>query len=93
MKKTVIALVLLLVILASTACAELYPMTTVVSKLDTELDLVYCTDFNGMIWVFEGIEDWEVGDIASMIMADNRTEQIIDDMIIQVRYSGYIEGI
>ena len=93
MKKTAIAITLLLVVLASTACAELYPMTAVVTKLDRELDLVYCTEFNGMIWAFEGVEDWDVGDIVSMIMADNGTEQVIDDIIVQTRYSGYIEGI
>ena len=69
-----------------------YPMTTIVVNLDHEKDVVTCKDFNGFLWQFEGCEDWQEGDICSMIMNDNGTPKIFDDEIISVRYDGWIEG-
>lgn len=70
----------------------LYPMTTVVIETDDKNDVVTCVDFNGNEWAFDGVEDWAVGDIASMIMCDNGTDEIYDDIICDVRYSGWICG-
>ncbi len=70
----------------------LYPMTTKVVELDRENDVVTCEDFNGFLWQFEGCEDWQEGDICSMIMNDNGTPKIFDDEIVSVKYDGYFEG-
>jgi hypothetical protein len=70
----------------------LYPMTTKVVKLDHENDVVTCEDFNGFLWQFEGCEDWQEGDICSMIMNDNGTSKIFDDEIVSIKYDGYFKG-
>lgn len=76
-----------------------YPMTTIVSdvyEIETETEKEYqitIEDFNGNEWVFISEDgDWVEGDIASVIMSDNRTEEIEDDQIIDVKYSGWFEG-
>ena len=71
---------------------QLYPLTTKVVELDRENDIVICEDFNGFRWQFEGCEDWQEGDICSMIMNDNGTPKIFDDEIVSVKYDGYFEG-
>lgn len=70
--------------------SEHYPTTTVVISVDRTTDTVTVEDFTGNLWEFEGCEDWQVNDICSMIMSDNATEDIRDDEIISVRYSGWI---
>lgn len=69
--------------------SNLYPMTTVVTELNQEKDEVICIDFNGNEWVFDGVEDWLVGDIASMIIDDCGTTDIHDDKIVSVKYDGW----
>lgn len=71
---------------------QLYPMLAVVVELDEVDDAVICTDFNGHDWAFYGIEDWQVGDYASMIMDDNGTPWVADDIIVSVRYDGWLDG-
>ena len=49
-------------------------------------------DFNGNKWSYISEDgDWLKGDIASLIMCDNGTEDIEDDIIIYTIYSGYSE--
>lgn len=71
---------------------KLYPMTAMVFELDEENDLVIIEDFNGNLWDFEGIEEWMIGNICSVIMDDIGTETIFDDEIVSVRYDGWIDG-
>lgn len=71
-------------------CLEnLYPMTAVVFDLDRENDIVICETCSGMLWEFEGCEDWDIDDIVSLLMYDNETPLVYDDEIIMVRYGGY----
>lgn len=68
-----------------------YARTGFVVELDRENDIVVVEDWAGLTWEFYGIEDWEVNDIASMLMNDNGTpENIYDDEILSVRYGGQI---
>ena len=69
-----------------------YPMTTIVTEVNYNSDEVTCTDFNGNDWVFTGCGDWLEGDICSMIMCDNGSEIIYDDIIISERYDGWLDG-
>ena len=71
---------------------ENYPMTGIVTEVDRKNDIVTIEDFNGNIWEFEGCEDWEENDICSCIMNNKGTENIKDDEIVKVKYSGYFEG-
>lgn len=68
-----------------------YPMTTMVTDLDKVNDTVTVIDCNGNEWEFSGVEDWMVGDIASLIMLDKGTESIYDDEIITAWYSGTVD--
>ena len=72
--------------------ADTYALTTKVVKLDRENDVVVCEDFNGNLWEFYGCEDWQIDDIASLLMDDNGTSTIYDDEIVNARYNGTFEG-
>ena len=88
-KLTAIALILILTAIALTACAEIYPQTAIVTEVNYTDDLVTVETFTGFQFSFEGCEDWMEGDCASLIMDDNGTDKIFDDLIIMARYSGW----
>lgn len=69
-----------------------YPMCCVVENVSAGNDTVTIRDFNGNLWQFKGIEDWETGDICACIMSTNGTEEITDDEIVSVKYSGFFDG-
>lgn len=68
-----------------------YPKTGIVTALSAQDDLVVVRDACGQLWCFSGMEDWEVGDVASMIMDDMGTETIYDDQVLKARYAGYFD--
>lgn len=68
-----------------------YPKTMQITGMDRETDIVTCTDSVGFQWEFYGCEDYYVGDYVSAIMYDNNTQNVFDDEIIEVRYSGYTD--
>lgn len=74
------------------AISRLYPMTAIIVHTSTYTDTVTVKDFNGNLWQFKGVEDYEVGDIVSLIMNDKGTEKIFDDEIIKAQYDGYLKG-
>jgi len=88
-KLTAIALILILTAIALTASAEVYPLTAKVTEVNYADDLVTVETFTGFLFSFEGCEDWAEGDCASLIMDDNGTEKIFDDMIIMAQYGGW----
>lgn len=105
MKKKVFVLIHIVVLLAVILCScverqpapteaesELYPMTAVVDRLEDN-DKVVCVDYNENVWVFEGIEDWQEGDIVAMMMDTCGTDTIYDDEIVDVRYCGSVKGL
>lgn len=63
---------------------HLYPLTTTVTQINN--DTVIVEDSNGNLWSFDGAEDWQVGDGCALIMHDNSTSEIVDDVIISTRY-------
>lgn len=83
-----LAMAILVTIVCGKQTSHKYPMTGIVRELDEADDAVVVEDINGNRWAFLGIEDWEIGDIASIIMNDVGTEIIYDDVIVSVRYSG-----
>lgn len=94
-KMTLVALMTTALLNGATAPVEelgFYPMTTVVIELDEKTDSVVCVDFNGNEWAFEGIEDWCIGDYATLTMCDNGTAEIYDDIICDARYDGWLDG-
>lgn len=70
-----------------------YSMATAVIDVNENTDSVTGLDFNGNEWGWEGISDWEVGDVASLIMCDNGTPNYVyDDIIINENYSGWVSS-
>ena len=106
MKKLIYVLVLTMVMVCSLCISananasegrnfnenHIYSLTTIVEYVDYDHNKVYCKDFNGEVWCFNGCEDWIKGDIASMVMFDNGSKIIYDDEIISVRYDGWFDG-
>ena len=106
MKRITLALVLVLVVLASTACgmyyygkvngqnemmSHAYPMIATVVRVEYNHDTVVVEDDYGHQWAFIGCDDWCEGDVTALIMDDNGTELIYDDVIMDVRYAGWVE--
>ena len=72
---------------------NVYPLAAQVVELDSNADVVVCVDGTGNCWEFYGIENWQVGDFASLLMDDNgTTETVYDDVIIMACYAGAFEG-
>lgn len=70
---------------------QIYSNTMVIIEVENEN--VSLMDFNGFIYEFidEDQKDWEKGDICSLIMDNNgTTDDITDDIIISVKYSGFV---
>lgn len=49
--------------------------------------LVYMVDWDGNEWIWEGAEDWDIGDYATATMNTNGTEIIYDDIIVNLKYT------
>ena len=95
-----VSLVLMVIFTCLVACADAnaetetleikhYPSCGTVVEINCENGEVVVEDFNGNLWAFEGSEDWLEGDICAMIMSDEATPEIYDDVIVQVRYCGW----
>lgn len=69
---------------------HLYPLSTTVTQIEN--DTVTVEDSNGNLWSFNGAEDWEINDSCALIMNDNNTKDIRDDVIISTRYQGRMES-
>lgn len=66
---------------------HIYGMLGIVVDLDSSKDLVSVSNWNGDTWQFYGVEDWNVGDFADLVMWDNNTENTIyDDVILRATY-------
>ena len=70
--------------------SNLYPLSTTVTQINN--DTVTVEDTNGNLWSFDGAEDWEINDTCALIMNDNNTKDIRDDVIISTRYQGRMES-
>lgn len=88
--KKFFVIVTLFILLTVSASAEIYPQTFVVSGIKD--DVLVLVDYNENEWIYEGAEDYAIGDIVAAIMDDNNTITIYDDAIITLRYVGYMEG-
>ena len=94
-----IVVALLLALLMVTMCVmfahaeeshKVYALAGVVYWIDEETNIVSITTFDGNQWDFEGVEDWFIGDIVAMVMDDMGTSVIEDDVIVNVRYCGWV---
>lgn len=90
---TLLALVISFAVICGTQSEahsdHFYAMTAKVVALDYTVDLVTVEDFNGFQWCFYECDDWQIGDCASLVMHDNDTPLIFDDVIYSVRYGAW----
>lgn len=75
---------------AKPAQAHYYALPVVVCGTDGAADLVACEDNSGNLWEFYGAEGWEIGDNASLLMSDNATQSVYDDIICGVARGTWI---
>lgn len=73
----------------------IYPDTFLVTAVNLDTDEVYLWSFGrrdgcGNELVITGVEDWMEGDIASVIMFDNGSQEVFDDTIVDIRYAGWL---
>lgn len=89
--KTITAIItaIIIITLCATACANLYPETAKVVEVNYDEDTVIVETFTGFLFAFEGCEDWQEGDCASLIMDDGKTELIYDDSIVMAQYGAW----
>ena len=69
---------------------DYYALATMVCAIDRDTDVVTCEDYNGNLWEFYGVEDWQVGDNANLLMDTMDTERIYDDEICGATYGGWV---
>lgn len=68
---------------------NVYPIVAVVSEVDCAQDIVTFETNNGVLFEWEGVEDLEVNDTCALMMCDMGTQEIKDDAILSVQYSGF----
>lgn len=68
----------------------LYARTAKITEVDYDIDTVTLVDGAGLFWQFFGCEDYDTGDLVSMLMSDAGTpESCYDDVIVSARYAGF----
>lgn len=72
------------------ASAEFYPRVAVVEDVDEVNNIVLFVDSVGFVWEWEGVEDWEIGDTAALMMDDMDTATVFDDEIQKAYYSAFV---
>lgn len=107
MKKVdiIITLAILLILLGCVGCiakmpkandtevreSSVYPKSMIIVAVDRETDLVTLSTCSGLLYEFYGVLDYEEGDIVALIMDDNGTEDVRDDIILAHQYCGWTE--
>ena len=66
---------------------SVYPTTMAVDSIDG--DVVTLRTSTGLYYQMTGAEDYEAGDLCSLLMHDNHTESVLDDVILSARYCGF----
>lgn len=61
-----------------------YPMNTVVREIDYDNNIVIVENNDGELFSFFGTDSFKVNDNCALLMYDNTTSDITDDVIIQI---------
>lgn len=94
MKKFIVTVIILICAMFFVAAvrqpvSKTYANTGRVMAISAGTDTVIVEDCSGNLWAFYGVEDWMEGDCVSLVMSDAGTEELTDDEILSVRYSGW----
>lgn len=64
-----------------------YAKAVQVYCMNQDRNTVTFIDGAGILWEIRGIEDWELGDVAALLMDDSGTPEFIyDDKIVEAMY-------
>ena len=70
--------------------SQYYPTTGIITEINLRNDTYLWQDFNGNIWSEIGVEDLSEGDRIAVIMDNNGTSNIYDDISVCIRYVGWV---
>lgn len=77
-------------ILGGNVDRNVYPNTAIVTAIDYNTDFFEVATSTGIKYTLKGVEDWEVGDLASLLMYDIGSDgDITNDLVIELRYTGF----
>ena len=77
-------------ILGGNVDRNLYPNTAIITSIDYATDSFTVATSTHIEYTLKGVEDWEVGDLASLLMYDIGSDgDITNDLVIELRYSGF----
>ena len=77
-------------ILGGNVDRNVYPNTAVVTSINYETDIFTVATSTNISYTLKGVEDWEVGDLASLLMYDIGSDgDITNDLVIELRYTGF----
>lgn len=69
--------------------SSIYADTAQIVSIDREQDLVTVETSVGHLFSFYGCEDYCEGWFVNLLMSDNGTTSVTDDIILRATYSGY----
>ena len=69
------------------AAGAFHPATMEITNISG--DVVTMETATGHVYQMDGAEDYETGDLVSVLMYNNGTEEITDDIILAARFSGF----
>lgn len=87
--KTFCAAMAAVIVLIALFLGGVYSRVAMVTSVEED-NLVTVACANGNAYSFFG-DDWTRGDFCALIMFDNFTENVSDDVVISARYGGYME--
>ncbi len=90
MKKTLIATIIAVGLMSITAHASELTEQCVVTGIDKANDRLLLQSQDGNIFLWQGIEDWSLLDIANVTFDTKGTVNRDDDEIINMKYIGYL---
>ncbi len=77
-------------ILAGNVDRNVYPNTAIITSVNYETDIFTVATSTNISYTLKGVEDWEVGDLASLLMYDIGSDgDITNDLVIELKYSGF----
>ena len=77
-------------ILSGNVDRNVYPNTAIIKSIDYASDNFIISTSTGIEYTLKGVEDWEVGDLASLLMYDIGGDgDIANDLVIELRYTGF----
>lgn len=83
MKKAIliITIVILLAVSVITATAHNYIISAKIVEVNECNNIVLCEDNDGNLWGFYGVGNWQINDSVNLLMDNNNTANIYDDVV------------